>query len=157
MGMEFSPERQAELDRLLPRYPVREAALLPALRLAQQEFGYISNDVIEFVAGLLELPTARVRAVATFYTMYDMRPVGRYHVQVCQNLSCSMMGAEHIVAHLEKRLGVKAGETTADRKFTLSRVECLGACGTAPVMQINDDYYEALTPERVTEILEGLE
>jgi NADH-quinone oxidoreductase subunit E len=156
MGMEFSPERQAELDRLLPRYPVREAALLPTLRLAQQEFGYVSNDVIEFVARLLELPTARVRAVATFYTMYDTRPVGRHHVQVCQNLSCSMMGAEHIIKHLEKRLGIKVGETTADKKFTLSRVECLGACGTAPVMQINDDYYEGLTEEKVGAILEGL-
>lgn len=156
MGMEFSPERQAELDRLLPRYPVREAALLPALRLAQQEFGYVSNDVIEFVARLLELPTARVRAVATFYSMFDTRPVGRYHVQVCQNLSCSMMGAEHILEHLERRLGIEAGETTADKKFTLSRVECLGSCGTAPVMQINDDYYEGLTPEKVGEILEGL-
>jgi NADH-quinone oxidoreductase subunit E len=115
MGMEFSPDRQAELDRLLPRYPVREAALLPTLRLAQEEFGYVSNDVIEFVAGLLELPTARVRAVATFYTMYDTRPVGRYHVQVCQNLSCSMMGAEHIITHLEKRLASRSARRPPTR------------------------------------------
>jgi NADH-quinone oxidoreductase subunit E len=156
MGMNFTPERQAELDKLLPRYPSKEAALLPAMRMAQEEFGYLSNDVIDFLAKLIGLPVARVRAVATFYTMFETRPVGRYHVQVCQNLTCSMMGAEHIVTHLEKRLGIAAGETTADKKFSLSRVECLGACGTAPVMQINDDYYEALTPEKVSEILEGL-
>jgi NADH-quinone oxidoreductase subunit E len=156
MGMNFTPERQAELDKLLPRYPSKEAALLPAMRMAQEEFGYLSNDVIDFLAKLIGLPVARVRAVATFYTMFETRPVGRYHVQVCQNLTCSMMGAEHIVTHLEKRLGIAAGETTADKKFSLSRVECLGACGTAPVMQINDEYYEALTPEKVSEILEGL-
>ena len=155
--MEFSAEKQQEFEKLLPRYPVKEAATLPTLRLAQEEFGYISSDVIEFVAGLLELPPARVRAVATFYTMYDKRPVGRHHVQVCQNLSCSLMGAESILSHLEKKLGIKAGQTSSDKRFTLSRVECLGACGTAPVMQINDDYYEDLTPEKVASILEGLD
>jgi NADH-quinone oxidoreductase E subunit len=154
--MEFSPEKQKELDKLLPRYPIKEAATLPTLRLAQEEFGYISSDVIEFVAKLLEVPPARVKAVATFYTMYDKKPVGQYHVQVCQNLSCSLMGAEHIISHLEKKLGLKVGGTSSDKKFTLTRVECLGACGTAPVMQINDDYYEDLTPEKVDSILEGL-
>ena len=154
--MEFSPERQRELDKLLPRYPDRQAVLLPALRLAQEEFGWISDEVVRFVAGKLELPVSLVEAVASFYTMYDKKPVGRHHVQVCQNLSCSLMGAEHIIDHLRRKLGVEPGQTTADEKFTLSRVECLGACGTAPVMQINDDYYEDLTAEKVDSILEGL-
>lgn len=131
--------------------------MLPTLRLAQEEFGYVSSDVIEFVAELLEVPSARVRAVSTFYTMYDKRPIGKYHVQVCQNLSCSLMGAEHLIEHLERKLKITVGETTSDKRFTISRVECLGACGTAPVMQINDDYYEDLTPEKVTAILEGLD
>lgn len=155
--MEFSVERQKEFEKLLPRYPNKEAAMLPTLRLAQEDFGYVSSDVIEFVGALLEVPTARVRAVATFYTMFDKRPVGMYHIQVCQNLSCSLMGGEHIIEHLQKKLGIKVGETTPDKRFTLSRVECLGACGTAPVMQINDDYYEDLTPEKVNAILEGLD
>jgi NADH-quinone oxidoreductase subunit E len=154
--MEFSAERQQELEKLLPRYPNKQAALLPTLRLAQEEFGYISKDVIEFVARLLDVPVARVRGVATFYTMYDLKPVGKHHVQVCQNLTCSIMGAESILAYLEKKLGIKVGETSSDKRFTLSRVECLGACGTAPVMQINDDYYEDLTPEKIDEILKGL-
>lgn len=154
--MEFSAEKQKELDKLLPRYPNKEAALLPTLRLAQEEFGYVSDDVTTFVASVLEVPVARVKAVASFYTMYNRKPVGRYHVQVCQNLSCSLMGAEHIIEHLQRKLKIKAGETTADKKFTLSRVECLGACGAAPVMQVNDDYYEDLTAEKVDSILEGL-
>ena len=154
--MEFSTERQQELDKLLPRYPDKQAALLPTLRLAQDEFGYISKDVIEFVAGLLDVPVARVVAVATFYTMYDKKPVGTYHIQVCQNLSCSLMGAEPLIEHLEKKLGIKVGETTSDKRFTLTRVECLGSCGTAPMMQINDDYHEDLTSDRVDSILAGL-
>lgn len=155
--MEFSAEKQSEFEKLLPRYPTKEAAMLPTLRLAQEEFGYISSDVIEFVGELLEVSPSRVRAVATFYTMYDKKPVGKYHVQVCQNLSCSIMGAETIIDHLERKLGIKVGETSSDKKFTLTRVECLGACGTAPVMQINDDYYEDLTPEKVDSILKGLD
>lgn len=155
--MEFSPERQKEFEKLLPRYPIKEAAMLPTLRLAQEEFDYITDDVIKFVAELVETPVARVKAVATFYTMYNKKPVGKYHIQVCQNLSCSLMGAESILDHLAKKLKIKVGETTSDKKFTLTRVECLGACGTAPVMQINDDYHEDLTPEKVDSILEGLE
>ena len=154
--MEFSADKQKEFDTLLPRYPHKEAAMLPTLRLAQEEFGYVSSDVIEFVAGLLEVPVARVKAVASFYTMYDKKPVGKHHIQVCQNLSCSLMGCETIIEHLERKLGIKVGETTSDERFTLTRVECLGACGTAPVMQINDDYYEDLTAEKVDKILEGL-
>jgi NADH:ubiquinone oxidoreductase subunit E len=94
--------------------------------------------------------------VATFYTMYNRKPVGKYHLQVCRNLSCSLMGAEHLIEHVAGRLGVRPGETTADGKFTLSTVECLGSCGTAPVMQVNDDYYEDLSEDKVDAILDGL-
>ncbi|MEK7773037.1 MAG: NAD(P)H-dependent oxidoreductase subunit E, partial [Deltaproteobacteria bacterium] len=100
---------------------------------------------------------AEVHAAATFYTMYNVnRPVGRYHIQVCRNISCSLMGAEHIVKHLERALNIKTGETTPDKKYTLSTVECLGSCATAPMMQINDDYYENLDERKVDEILKRL-
>jgi NADH-quinone oxidoreductase subunit E len=154
--MELSRERQERLERLLQRYPSKEAVLLPALRLAQEELGHVSDEVTTFVAGLLDLPVARVQAVASFYTMLDKKPVGRHRVQVCQNLSCSLMGAEHIIEHLERKLGIEVGGTTPDGRLTLTRVECLGACGTAPVMQVDDDYYEDLTADKVDSILEGL-
>ncbi len=133
------------------------AALLPTLHLAQKEFGYISSEVEEYVAGYLDLPVTHVHGVATFYTMYNKKPVGKYHIQVCTNISCSLLGADHLFDYLSKKLKIGDGETTEDKKFTLSSVECLGSCGTAPVMQINDDYYEDLTEEKIDEILKGLE
>jgi NADH-quinone oxidoreductase subunit E len=154
--MELSAERLRELDKLLARYPTKQAAVMPALRLVQDQLGSISDEAIAYVADLLGVPAAHVTGVASFYTMYNRRPVGRHHIQVCQNLSCSLMGAESILEHLEKKLGIKAGETTTDQRFTLSRVECLGSCGTAPVMQVNLDYHENLSAEKVDSILEGL-
>lgn len=154
MSAAFSEQAMREFERILSRYPNREAAILPALHLWQQEFGYVSDEGIVYVAGLLELPPARIEGVATFYTMYNRKPVGRYHVQICRNLPCSLMGAEHLVEHLSKKLGVKPGETTADGRFTLTTVECLGSCGTAPVMQVNGDYYENLTGDAIDAILD---
>lgn len=154
MSAAFSGQAMREFERILSRYPNREAAILPALYLCQQEFGHVSDEGIVYVAGLLELPPARIEGVATFYTMYNRKPVGRYHVQICRNLPCSLMGAEHLVEHLSKTLGVKPGETTADGRFTLTTVECLGSCGTAPVMQVNDDYYENLTGDAIDAILD---
>jgi len=156
VSLAFSEETQAKHDRLLTRYPNREAAILPTLYLAQREFGYLSDEAIRYVADLLGFTPARIYGVATFYTMYNKKPVGKYHLQVCRNLSCSLMGAEHLIEHVARKIGVKPGETTADGKFTLSTVECLGSCGTAPVMQVNDDYYENLTEESIDAILEGL-
>ncbi|OGL44241.1 MAG: hypothetical protein A2149_02820 [Candidatus Schekmanbacteria bacterium RBG_16_38_11] len=152
----FSEKAKAEFEEVLKRYPDKQAALLPALHLAQREFGYISKEVMDYVASLLKLPPSEVYGVATFYTMYNKKPVGKYFIQVCKNISCSMLGAEDIVKHIEKKLNIKAGETTMDNIFTLTTVECLGSCGTAPMMQINDDYYEGLSIERVDEILERL-
>ena len=156
MSLAFSEGTRAKHDRLLTRYPNREAAILPTLYLAQREFGHLSDEAILYVADLLGFTPARIYGVATFYTMYNKKPVGKYHLQVCRNLSCSLMGAEHLIEHVARKIGVKPGETTADGRFTLSTVECLGSCGTAPVMQVNDDYHENLTEESIDAILDGL-
>ena len=154
---EFTPEEKARLKEIVGRYPTAQAATLPALWLAQERHGWVGQDVCEAVADELGVPAAHVLGVATFYTMYNKKQVGKYLIQVCATLSCSLMGAEHVFDHLSKKLGIKAGETTADGKFTLMKVECLGSCGTAPMMQINDDYYENLTEEKIDRILAGLE
>jgi NADH-quinone oxidoreductase subunit E len=156
VSLAFSEETRAKHERLLTRYPDREAAILPTLYLAQREFGHLSDEAILYVADLLGFTPARIYGVATFYTMYNKKPVGKYHLQVCRNLSCSLMGAEHLIEHVARKIGVRPGETTADGRFTLSTVECLGSCGTAPVMQVNDDYHENLTEESIDAILDGL-
>ncbi|HEY7585796.1 MAG TPA: NADH-quinone oxidoreductase subunit NuoE [Candidatus Deferrimicrobiaceae bacterium] len=156
MSVAFSDTARRELEAILSRYPDKEAAILPALHLAQREFGYVSDEAIVYVAGLLGFTPARIEGVATFYTMYNRKPVGKYHVQVCRNISCSLMGAEHLIEHVSKKLGIKPGETTPDGRFTLSKAECLGSCGTAPVMQVNDDYHEELTEEKIDVLLDGL-
>jgi NADH-quinone oxidoreductase E subunit len=156
VSVSFSDTARRELEAIISRYPNKEAAILPALHLAQKEFGYISDDAITHVADLLGFTPARIEGVATFYTMYNRKPVGRYHLQICRNISCSLMGAEHLIDHVSKKLGVKPGETTRDGKFTLSQAECLGSCGTAPVMQVNDDYHEELTEEKIDALLDGL-
>jgi NADH-quinone oxidoreductase subunit E len=156
VSVAFSDSARRELEAILSNYPDREAAILPALHLAQREFGYVSDDAILHVADLLGFTPSRIEGVATFYTMYNRKPVGRYHVQICRNISCSLLGAEHLIEHVSKKLGVRPGETTPDGKFTLSKVECLGSCGTAPVLMLNDDYHENLTEEKVDALLDGL-
>lgn len=146
MALSFSPEALQEFDKIKARYPDghQRAALIPTLYLAQKEFGYISVEAMEYVAGLLDLPPAKVLHVATFYTMFNKRPVGTHHIQVCKSISCAVMGAFKLVDYLENKLGVAAGESTPDGKFTLWEVECLAACGYAPMLQCNEDYYENL-------------
>jgi NADH-quinone oxidoreductase E subunit len=156
VSLAFSENALRELERLTARYPNKEAAILPALHIAQREFGHLSDEAIARVADLLGLPPARINGVATFYTMFNRKPVGKYHVQICRNISCSLLGAEHLIARVSRTLGIVPGETTADGTFTLSQVECLGSCGSAPVMQINDDYHENLTGEKIDAILGGL-
>ncbi len=156
MSLAFSEETQGRFERMITRYPNREAAILPTLHLAQREFGYLSDEAIRYVADLLGFTSAYIEGVATFYTMFDRKPVGKYHLQICRNLSCSLMGAEHLIERVSRKIGVKPGETTADGRFTLTTVECLGSCGTAPVMQVNDDYHENLTEESIDAILDGL-
>jgi len=152
----FSEAGRAEFERLLTRYPDRKAVILPALHLAQKEFGYVSDEAIAYIAGLVGTSSSEIEGVATFYTMYNRKPVGKYHVQICRNISCSLLGAEHLIEHVSKKLGVRPGETTPDGKFTLTKVECLGSCGTAPVMQVNDEYHENLTVESIDKILDQL-
>jgi len=156
VSVAFSDTARGEFERLLTRYPDKEAVILPALYLAQREFGHVSDEAIVYVAGLLGVSPAQIEGVATFYTMYNRKPVGKYHVQICRNISCSLLGAEHLIEHVAGKLGVKPGGTTPDGKFTLSLAECLGSCGTAPVMQVNDDYYENLTEASIDAILDKL-
>lgn len=152
----LSDKVKLEIQQLKARYPHPNSALLPALALAQKEHGWLSPEVLEEVAEVMGLSPAQVGSVASFYTMFNRRPVGKYLIQVCTNVACSLLGAEHLVDHLKQKLGIGVGETTPDGRFTLLEVECLGSCGTAPVMQINDTYYENLTAEKVDQILAEL-
>jgi NADH-quinone oxidoreductase E subunit len=156
MAPAFSTEGEARLKKLLGRYPDKRAALIPVLHLASREFGFLSREAMEYVAGRLGLPESYVLNTATFYTMLPKRPLGRFHVQVCVNVACHLRGADGIVEHLKRRLGIGPGEMTEDRMFSLEGVQCLAACGTAPAMQVNDDYYEDLTLAKVDEILDAL-
>jgi len=156
MAVEFSPEARQKFEKIVARYPKKDGAMLPVLYLAQREFGYLSTEAIEYVAKIMELPAARVYGVVTFYTMLNMKPIGRHHIQVCRTLPCALVGAERIAASIKKKLGIGTGETTADGRFTLSEVECLASCGSGPMMQVNDGYYEDLTEEKVDKILERL-
>jgi NADH-quinone oxidoreductase subunit E len=156
MGLEFSPETYKKFEETVSRYPKKEAAMLPVLYLAQQEFGHLGNEAIEYVAKLMGQPPARVHGVVTFYTMLNRKAIGRHHIQVCRTLPCALRGAANITRFLENTLGIEVGQTTGDGRFTLSEVECLASCGTAPMMQVNDDYYENLSEEKITEILGSL-
>lgn len=148
-----------DVASILRRYPAerKAAALLPVLRAAQELFGHLSPEVQALAAARLGVSRARVDEVATFYVMFNTRPVGRHVVELCTNVSCCLTGSEMIWAHLQKKLGVKAGETTADGRITLREVECLGSCGTAPAMLVDEEMHERLTVEKVDEILGRLE
>lgn len=156
---EFSPEVIEEMKSHLKKYPPdrKRSALIPLLFIVQRERGYIDAPGVNFIAKFLGLTVTDVWETATFYTMFNFRPIGKYHIQICKTLSCKIMGEPEITEHICKRLGIKPGETTPDGKFTVSLVECLGSCGTAPMMQIGFDYYENLTPEKVDQILDSLE
>jgi NADH-quinone oxidoreductase E subunit len=153
----LSETTRQKIRDLANKYPQRRSALIPSLYLAQEEVGYLSPDAMRDVAQMFELSPNEVSEVASFYTMLYKKPVGKYVIQVCTNISCMLSRSEEIMAHLEKRLGIKPGETSPDRRFTLIEVECLGSCGTAPVVQINEDYHENLTPEKLDQILDSLE
>jgi len=152
----ISAETKAKIETLKAKYPSARSALGPALDLAQRELGYLSPQAMREVAGLVGAPAVEAASFASFYTMFNRKPVGKHLIQVCTNLSCSLLGADHIVKLLSQKLGIGVGETTPDGRFTLMTVECLGSCGTAPMMQVDDDYYENLTAERVEAILSEL-
>jgi NADH-quinone oxidoreductase subunit E len=146
-----------EMKKLEPRYPTRVALLLPALHAAQDETGWLPPEVLEEVGAYIGIHPAQVKEVASFYTMYNLKPVGKYHLKVCTNVACCLRGADELVEHCEKKFNIKCGETTKDRKFTLNEEECLGACGTAPAMMLNNDYHENLTIQRLDQLLDALE
>jgi NADH-quinone oxidoreductase subunit E len=146
-----------KIQSLMTKYPRKRSALIPALQIAQEEAGYLSSDVICEIARTFELAPNEVNEVLSFYSMLQRKPSGKYLIQVCTNISCLLCNAEEIVARLESRLGIKGGETTSDMKYTLIEVECLGSCGTGPVIRINEDYYENITSEKLDAILDGLQ
>jgi NADH-quinone oxidoreductase E subunit len=154
--VEFPPEAKTKFDWILTRYPNKEAALLPTLHLAQETWGWISPEAVHYVGELLDLSPATVFGVVSFYNMYNQKPVGKYHVQVCTNLSCMIGRAYDIYEGLCEKMNVQPGQTTPDGKFTIAEVECLGSCGTAPVVQINNDYHENMTVEKVDALLKEL-
>lgn len=156
---EFAPEVVAEMESHLKKYPPerKRSALIPLLFIVQRERGWIDNPGVNFLAKFLDLEVTDVWETATFYSMFNLRPIGKYHIQICKTLSCKIMGEPEITEHICQKLKIKPGETTEDGKFTVSLVECLGSCGTAPMMQIGFDYYENLTTEKVDEILNSLE
>jgi NADH-quinone oxidoreductase subunit E len=156
MPLQFSAESLRRYEQIVAKYPDRRAAIMPVLWLAQKEFTYLSTEVQQYVADLMGFPLAWVSGVASFYTMYYKKPIGRYHVQVCTNLSCMLRGSDEIVGTIAERLGIGLGVTSPDGKFTLDEVECLGSCGTAPMMQVNEDYHENLTRESTLRLIEKL-
>lgn len=156
MSREFTPALKKRIEGVLAHYPNKQAGLLPVLRLVQSEKGFISAEDERIVAALLGLRPIKVREVVTFYTLFARKPLGKFHIQVCSNLSCSLAGGEKILEHLKARLGIRIGQTTPDGKYTLTEVECLGACEQAPCMMVNFDYYGNLDPEKIDRILEDL-
>ncbi|KAI9826214.1 MAG: NADH:ubiquinone oxidoreductase 24 [Phylliscum demangeonii] len=154
----FSPQNVKLIDEILKRYPpqYKKAAVMPLLDLGQRQHGFTSISVMNEVARMLEMPPMRVYEVATFYTMYNRAPVGRYHLQVCTTTPCQLCGSDDIMKATEENLGVGPGGTTADQLFTFSEVECLGACINGPMLQVNDDFYEDLTPDSTHRLLNAL-
>jgi NADH-quinone oxidoreductase subunit E len=155
MAFALTPEREQQVDDVLTRYPERRAALLPVLWLCQRQNGWISPEVVDYVAKRLELSTSIVKGVVTFYTMFFDEPVGENVVWVCRTLSCDLRGGKAIQERLESKLGCTAGHTSSDGKFTLLKAECLAACGQAPMVQINDHYFENLDLELLDRIIDA--
>ena len=156
MAKVLSEKFYGEMKKLEPRYPNKVALLLPALHSAQTEYGWLPPEALDEVATYIGIHPAQVREVASFYTMYNLKPVGKYDMKICTNVSCFLRGAEELIEHAERKLGIRCGETTKDRKFTLREEECLGACGTAPAMMLNDDYVENLDTKKLDELLKSL-
>lgn len=156
MEIKFTEENLKRLEEVKSHYPTKDAALMGALWIAQEQYGWLSKDVMQYVGDILGIPYEHVLGVAEFYTMYNKKPVGKYHLQVCTNVSCMLCGGYDVVDYISDKLDIGLGETTADGKFTLIEAECLGSCGTAPMMQINNYYEENLTKDKIDSIIEKL-
>ncbi|MGE5086091.1 MAG: complex I 24 kDa subunit family protein [Bacillota bacterium] len=153
----LSEQGLANVKKELARYEAKESAIIPSLYIAQKENnGFITPDIIRHLSQVMDIPEARINEVFKFYTMFNQKPVGKYHIQVCTNISCALEGGREMASHICKELGVKYDEVTSDGRFTVSKVECLGSCGTAPMMQVNDTYHEKLTPESAMNLLRGM-
>ena len=158
--IELSSKSKKDIDHWLKKFPAnqRQSALLAALHIVQEENGgYLTEDLMQAIADYLQIPTIAVLEVATFYMMYDLKPTGKYKLYVCTNIACQLRGSDEIMAHIQQRLNIDKGQTSTDGLFTLKEFECLGACIGAPMMQINKDYHENLTPKKVDEILDDLQ
>jgi NADH-quinone oxidoreductase subunit E len=156
MSFALTPDREREMEDIFSRYPNKQAACIPLLHLCQEQNGWVSEEIVSFVSNQCELPTAHVKGVVTFYSLFNQHPVGKHEIWVCKTLSCALRGAGDILHHCEKRLGVKEGETTKDGQITLRTAECLAACGKAPMMMVDKDYHENLTLEQVDRLLDDL-
>ena len=152
----FTPDESREIDALLSKYPTKQAALLPVLWIVQERLGWIPSEAVGAVAERLDLTPAFVDGVLTFYTMYNLAPIGKYDLQFCTSISCHLSGADALLDHCEKKLGIHAGETTPDRRFTITEVECIAGCDRAPSMQVNDRYHEPMTPQKLDALLAEL-
>ncbi len=152
----FNDEELKEIEQVKNRYPEDKAAIMHVLWMAQKKFGWLSNDVIRYAAEILNLSYAHVHGVTTFYTMYFKKPMGKYHIQVCTNVSCMLLNGEDIYEHISKKLNIGHNEVTQDGIFSLEEVECMGACGGAPMIAVNEDYYENVDIKKVDELLDSL-
>jgi NADH-quinone oxidoreductase E subunit len=145
-----------KVEELRKRYQTTQALILPVLWIVQEQEGYISEGSMKYVATLLKLPYGHILGVVTFYTMLQKKAIGKYHIEVCTNVSCMLRGSGKILEHIEQRLGISVGETSPDKKWTLSEVECMGSCGTAPMLAVSDEYYENLTIEKVDKLIDSM-
>jgi len=152
----FSQDSEKEIGKILTRYPVKQSALLPLLHLAQDQEGYVTPEAMEEIGRRLDVSPAYVQSVCTFYTMYHTKPVGKYVILFCHNISCQLLGADDLLAYTAKKLGIEVGGTTSDKKFTLLREECLAACCGGPMMRVNEIFHEFLTREKIDQILDSL-
>lgn len=156
MEFKFTPENQEKIKDVLKKYPTKKAAVMPVLYLGQEQNGWISKEVMTEIASILEITEEEVFGVVTFYTMFFEKPMGKNHLQVCTNVSCMLRGGYEIYQQVKEKLGIDNMEVTEDQTFSLEEVECMGSCGTAPMMAVNEDYFEDLTAEKVNEIIESL-
>lgn len=157
MEIKFDEQELNQVEKIKAKYPTEQSALMGVLWLAQKKFGWISDEVMAYIADLLHLPPSQVEGVVRFYTMYFKKPMGKYHIQVCTNVSCMLRGGENIWDYFSNKLQIGHMEVTPDMKYSLEEVECMGACGGAPMIAINEDYYENITIDRIEQILKSIE
>lgn len=156
MSFTFTEENFKKAENHISKYPHKQAAVMPLLYIAQEQNGFISNEVMSEIARILEMKPEDVLGVVTFYTMYHQKQMGKFHIQVCTNVSCMLRGGYDILHQVEKKLNINDGEVTNDGLFSIEEVECMGSCGTAPMFAVNEDYFENLNEEKVNNILESL-